>query len=205
MTSFRNAFIDAAYETGAPWEIGRPQPAFVRLFANVAIAGRVLDVGCGSGDLVIHLCSRGVDASGIDASAIAIARAQMKAEASGMDKSIFRVADALQVHTMGNVYDVATDSGFLHTLTAEERRFYATSLTSAVRAGGSYYALCISDRENPEWGGPHRIAPDDFANAFRDRWSVAWVREAKYQTTLGRHLAWGGADAWLTRIDRLEA
>ena len=43
---------DAAY-TGsvpAPWDIGRPQPAFLRLAESALLTGRVLDAGCGTGE-----------------------------------------------------------------------------------------------------------------------------------------------------------
>ncbi len=41
------------YTTPPPWDIGRPQPAFVALAEAGAIRGRVLDVGCGTGELVL--------------------------------------------------------------------------------------------------------------------------------------------------------
>src|SRR6202012_5527034 len=39
-----------AASTPAPWDIGRPQPAFVRLAEQGLLAGRVLDSGCGTGE-----------------------------------------------------------------------------------------------------------------------------------------------------------
>jgi hypothetical protein len=45
----REHFI-AAYEGQAPWDIGRPQEAFVRLADSGQVHGSVLDVGCGTGD-----------------------------------------------------------------------------------------------------------------------------------------------------------
>ncbi len=44
---------DTAYAEGsapAPWDIGRPQPAFARLADRGLLAGRVLDAGCGTGE-----------------------------------------------------------------------------------------------------------------------------------------------------------
>ncbi len=43
---------DEAYgaDALAPWDIGRPQPAFVRLAEQGLLAGRVLDSGCGTGE-----------------------------------------------------------------------------------------------------------------------------------------------------------
>jgi hypothetical protein len=36
------------YASPPPWDIGRPQPAFLALATAGAIRGRVLDAGCGS-------------------------------------------------------------------------------------------------------------------------------------------------------------
>ena len=40
----------------APWDIGRPQPAIVRLAEDGRITGEVIDVGCGTGENA--LCPR---------------------------------------------------------------------------------------------------------------------------------------------------
>src|SRR5262245_37377454 len=58
---------DASYAGGpAPWDIGRPQPAIVRLAAEGAFAGAVLDAGCGTGDNALHIASLGLDVLGVD-------------------------------------------------------------------------------------------------------------------------------------------
>ena len=48
----------------APWDIGRPQRAFVE--ATEAIRGRVIDIGCGTGDLAVWLAERGCTVTGVD-------------------------------------------------------------------------------------------------------------------------------------------
>jgi SAM-dependent methyltransferase len=52
--------FDALHAGTRPWDTGRPQPAFVRLAEAGAIRGRVLDVGCGTGEQVLLAASLGL-------------------------------------------------------------------------------------------------------------------------------------------------
>ena len=63
-----------------PWDIGRPQPAVVRLADQGFFAGTLLDAGCGTGENAIELASRGLDVLGIDWAPAAIAAAVSKAQ-----------------------------------------------------------------------------------------------------------------------------
>src|SRR5207302_2546084 len=49
--SIRGSAFDEAYTSGRPpWDISQPQPAFVALAQAGRITGKVLDVGCGTGE-----------------------------------------------------------------------------------------------------------------------------------------------------------
>ena len=50
--------FDAAYSGTPPWDIGRPQPAFLALAEAGALRGRVLDVGCGTGEHTLMAAGR---------------------------------------------------------------------------------------------------------------------------------------------------
>src|SRR5438552_18600546 len=72
--------FDAFYAGAPPWDIGRPQPAFLRLAEAGVVRGRVLDVGCGTGEHALMAASRGLEATGIDLSPTAIGLAEGKAK-----------------------------------------------------------------------------------------------------------------------------
>ena len=63
-----------------PWDIGRPQKELVNAAERGEIRGKVLDIGCGTGELVIYFAETGHEVWGIDASPGAIVKAKKKAE-----------------------------------------------------------------------------------------------------------------------------
>src|SRR5437763_15307523 len=75
---------DASYRDGpAPWDVGVPQPAVVRLAAAGAFSGAVLDAGCGTGEDALHLAARGLSVLGIDVAETALASARGQAHQRG--------------------------------------------------------------------------------------------------------------------------
>ena len=113
------AGFEAAYHGRPPWEIGRPQAAFVG--AVEQIRGRVLDSGCGTGELALMAAARGLDASGIDASPTAIAIARKRCAERGLTAR-FVVGDVLRLDEFTTPpYDTVLDSGLLHVFDAADR------------------------------------------------------------------------------------
>jgi len=104
----------------APWDIGRPQPAFVRLADGGKLSGRVLDVGCGTGEQTLLAASRGAEATGIDIAGPAIERARAKAAERGA-RAQFEVGDALDLRRLGTTFDTLVDSGVFHAFSFPRR------------------------------------------------------------------------------------
>jgi 2-polyprenyl-3-methyl-5-hydroxy-6-metoxy-1,4-benzoquinol methylase len=79
------------YSGQAPWDIGRPQKAFLDVAAQ--ITGNVLDAGCGTGDNALFFAERGCAVTGIDFLEEPIRRAKRKAAERGLSVT-FLVKDA---------------------------------------------------------------------------------------------------------------
>ncbi len=187
-------------EEPAPWDIGRPQTAFVLLAENGRLSGQVLDAGCGTGEHVLLAAANGaVDPLGIDVSPTAISRARAKAAERGL-AARFEVGDALQLGRFEASVDTIIDSGLFHIFSDEDRTRYVASLSAAARPDGYLYLMCFSDRQ-PGEDGPRRVREDEIRAAFSDGWSVESITPDKF--TVGSHFAGGAVEAWLAVIRRL--
>jgi SAM-dependent methyltransferase len=193
---------DAAYlaESPAPWDIGRPQPAFVRLAEAGCLTGRVLDVGCGTGEHALLAASRGADAVGVDVAPTAIEQARAKAAERGLTAR-FTVGDALDLGPLGlaGTVDTVTDSGLFHVFGDDERPRYVASLASVLRPGGITYLMCFSDRQ-PHGFGPRRVSQDELREAFAAGWTVESISADSFEINPLQGLT--RADAWLAVVRR---
>ncbi len=187
-------YFDREYLGRPLWEIDRPQPEFVRLEEAGEIRGRVLDVGCGTGENTIWFAGRGHESWGIDFSANAIAQARSKAAVRG-SSATFREANALSLGALGERFDTVTDSGLFHTLLDKHRAPYSESLRAVLRPGGRFFLLCFSEEEPSSWGGPRRISAHELTATFDDGWRREWIRPARYDVRLPgvEGKAWLGA------------
>jgi len=183
----------------APWDIGRPQPAFVRLAERGLLAGRVLDAGCGTGEHTLLAASHGADAVGVDVSPRAIERARGKAASRGI-KARFEVADALRLGDLGLMFDTVIDSGLFHVFDDDSRARYVASLASVLRSGGHCYLMCFSDRQ-PGDAGPRRVSQDELRAAFSDRWQVVSIQADAFAVNPGTFDT-TTVQAWLATIAR---
>ena len=190
---------DASYRVGpAPWDLGRPQPAIVRLAARSAFAGTVLDAGCGTGENALHVAALGLPVFGVDVAETALALARAKARARGV-KAEFRAADALQMERLGRRFQTVLDCGLFHTFNGEERAAYVRSLASVTEPDATLYVVCFSD-DGPDTG-PHPITQDELRAAFNpgSGWNVSGIEADRVQT---RYHDDHGAPAWLVTIKR---
>jgi SAM-dependent methyltransferase len=100
--------FETAYTGQAPWDIGRPQQAFLAVADR--ISGSVLDAGCGTGENALFFASRGHKVTGIDFLEEPISRARRKATERGLSAT-FLVKDALTLKDWTERFDTVTDSG----------------------------------------------------------------------------------------------
>jgi SAM-dependent methyltransferase len=188
-----NSF-ESAYAGTPPWDIGRPQPAIMRLAETGQITGWVLDIGCGTGENLLYLAERGFVAMGIDGAPTAIEKARAKANRRGLNAQ-FEVADALNLSIPTRQFDTVIDSGLFHVFSDEDRPRFTESLGRVIRLGGVYFLMCFSDQQPGDWG-PRRVTQAEIRSTFSDGWRVDDIQPSAFETNLGP------AHAWLASISR---
>ena len=191
------SFFDSAYRGTPPWDIGRPQEAFVKLEEKGVIVGDVIDVGCGTGENSLFLASKSHVVLGVDSSELAIRKAREKASKRRVVAD-FRVWDALHLDKLMMRFDSAIDCGFFHTLSDGARGRYQQSLHSVLKQGGTYFMLCFSDKEPESWGGPRRVSQGEIRDTFASGWNVDYIRPARFESAFHEE----GGKAWLASIKR---
>jgi SAM-dependent methyltransferase len=184
------------YASPPPWDIGRPQPAFLALADAGAVRGRVLDVGCGTGEHALMAAGFGLDATGVDLADNALHTAREKARYRGLTAR-FLLHDARKLADLGESFDTVLDCGLFHIFTDDDRAAFVGSLRSAVQPGGRYFMLCFSDQEPGDWG-PRRVTRGEIEAAFAVGWRVDSIEPATIDITTDPD----GIRAWLVALTR---
>src|ERR1700730_10534881 len=153
--SISGSEFDEAYTSGRPpWDISQPQPAFVALAEAGRITGKVLDVGCGTGENALFLGQLGLDVLGLDLSSVAIAEARTKAQARRL-LARFVVGSALDLLSLEETFDTVVDSGLLHILSDADQALLVARVHAVLRPGGDLHLLAFN--EHATWPGPRRL------------------------------------------------
>lgn len=192
------SLFDEAYKGTPPWDIGRPQREVVSLARSREIRGKVLDLGCGTGENALYLAGLGHDVWGVDDSTVAIQKAKAKAIERRIEAT-FLVWDAFDLPGLEESFDTILDSGLFHIFSDEERPLFVQSLSKVLRPDGRYFMLCFSDSEPADWGGPRRISKREIRTTFAEGWRIEYIRDARFESTFHKN----GGRGFLSSIMRV--
>ena len=193
---------DEAYrQNNVPWDIGRPQPAIVRIAEWGGLVEPVLDSGCGSGEHALLAASMGLEVRAVDVSGEAIERARGKARQRGLAAE-FVVGDVLaldRIQRLEPPFRTVIDVGCFHTFANADRPLYADSLAAVIQAGAVLHLLCFSEH-TPGTYGPRRVTQGEITSTFSRDWDVESIEPDTFTVSS----LWPGPtpSAWLARIVR---
>lgn len=150
---------DSAYrrnkEQGLPgWncaeEISEHIAQLTGIFACPVIpeTGRILDIGCGAGNISFWLESRGYQVTGIDVSAVAIDWAKEQAQSAG-SRADFMVFNAAQDEFHSDaLFDIVLDNHCLHCIIGDDRKTYLQNIIGNLMQDGIYIVNTMCDNVN---------------------------------------------------------
>jgi len=194
--------FEKMYSGRAPWDIGKPQPAFVARADR--ITGSILDAGCGTGEHALFFAARGQSVTGIDYLEEPIKRARRKAEEQKLKVNFF-VMDALALDALKQQFDSVIDSGLFHVFADEARPKYVKGLSTVVKPGGKVFLMCFSDEE-PGTDGPRRVSKKELHDSFAQGWTIESIEATQFEVISDLKeftFSPGGPKAWFAIIRRI--
>lgn len=180
---YRDERTSHGLPAATPWDIGGPQPVVQQLVALGAVRGEVLDPGTGPGHHAIHYASKGLSATGIDASPAAIERARQNARQAGVTVD-FQVADATKLEGLEGRFDTVVDTAFYHVFTEEPelQRSYVRALHRATKPGARLYMYEFGEHNVNGFKMPRSMTAEDFRGVLPEAgWEITYLGTTTYQ------------------------
>jgi SAM-dependent methyltransferase len=162
---------DLMYRWWAPWDSVGFRPELRRLLdtgeVSPATHPRAIDLGCGTGANVVELAARGFDATGVDFSEVALAKARERARDAGLAERCRLLTVDLTAATLpaevGGPFDLVLDFGTLDDLRPAGRDQMAAHMAELTRPEGVVLFYCFygarSELPRISFNGPSRMAP----------------------------------------------
>jgi SAM-dependent methyltransferase len=172
-----------------PWDIGGPQPVVQQLVALGAVKGEVLDPGTGPGHHAIYYASKGLSATGIDASPTAIERARQNARKARVSVN-FQLADATKLDGLKDRFDTVVDCAFYHTFSifGSDRQLqnsYVRALHRATKPGARLFMFEFGAHNVNGFSMPRSLSEDDFRRVLpAGGWEITYLGPTTYQVNV---------------------
>lgn len=112
--------------------------------------GKLLELGCGAGNITIWLAEKGYDAHGVDIAPTAIAWARENAREQGVDVQFF-LGSVLDLGVSADdSFDFVLDGHCLHCIIGEDRRQLLSSVRRVLRPGGYFLVNTMCSPVDPK-------------------------------------------------------
>ena len=118
---------------------------------------KILELGCGDGELALSLAELGYNVSGVDISPTAIEWAKEKAKERNLNVDLF-TGDVLNMEFKDNSFDLAIDSYCLHCIIGEDRAKFLKEIKRILKPEGVLTGITMSN-----------TIPDDIKPMFNER------------------------------------
>ncbi len=179
----KRSVYDLMYRFWAPWDAVGVRPDLIDLLASGRLDAkaypRTLDLGCGTGANVVHLAGQGFDATGVDFSQVALAKARTRAAGAGVDCTFIEANLTADLSGLGT-FDFLTDFGSIDDLQGADRTAAAANATMLARPGAMFLMFCfygaLEDLPRINFSGPSRaypgLVPGEVEALFGESWDI---------------------------------
>lgn len=135
---FREAGAVGWDQTDEAYRIRQREVGDVLSAGRAPRAGRLLELGCGAGNMTVWLASLGYRASGIDIAPTAIAWGRSRAAEAGVEVD-FEVANVVSMDGYtGGPFDIIVDGHCLHCIIGDDRARFFASVFRLLEPGGYF-------------------------------------------------------------------
>ena len=166
-----------------PWNIETPPDILQKIVKTEKIKPcKLIELGCGTGNYVIYLSSKGFDATGVDISKTAIEIATNSASKKGINCN-FISSDVLGDMTeVQDAFDFAYDWELLHHIFPQDREKYINNVHRLLNPEGMYLSVCFSEK-SPQFGGvgKYRKTPLDTVLYFSSESEIVSLVEPFFE------------------------
>ena len=166
-----------------PWNIETPPDILQNIVKTEKIKPcKVIELGCGTGNYVIYLSSKGFDATGVDISKTAIEIAINSTSKKGINCN-FISSDVLgDMAEVQDTFDFAYDWELLHHIFPQDREKYINNVHRLLNLEGMYLSVCFSEK-SPQFGGAgkYRKTPLDTVLYFSSESEIVSLVEPLFE------------------------
>ena len=110
-------------------------------------SGKILDIGCGAGEISFWLEQKGYQLTGIDVSEVAIDWAKNKAAACSSKAQFYELDATDKVEIPQAPFDLVIDINCLHCIIGLDRQQYLGNIRASLKAGGIYLLTTMCSEE----------------------------------------------------------
>ncbi|WP_437949215.1 class I SAM-dependent methyltransferase [Sorangium sp. So ce296] len=132
-----SATFDRAYQAPVTWWGDIRIPGELEALVRSERPRTSLELGCGLGRLARYMAQRGVRATGVDFSPVAVAKARERV-AKDEVRPEFLVGDVTHLDMLTGPFDVSYDVGCFHCLDGAGQRAYVAEVARLLRPGGTH-------------------------------------------------------------------
>ncbi len=146
--------------------------------------GRVLELGCGAGNLTLWMAQKGYEMFGVDITPTAIEWAKEK-NAVAEFKADFQLGDITDLNSYGDEsFDIVIDAHCLHWIYGEDRKKAYNSIFRILRKGGFYFQYSQCDEPNIEKAQEKGLTYDPSRRVFINKCGVIGAYYGTHESIL---------------------